>query len=598
MMRYLWQVLIASTAFLLLTIRSSIAAENWVINQFHSDIQIKTDGVVLIAETINVDFGSLSKHGIFRDIPFQYTLNNGQRHYATIQIEEVTINNNPTPYDVSKTGDYTRLKIGDLNKTISGKQTYKIVYNATGVLRPFENHDELYWDVTGEGWPVPIKKASATITLPKSGITQATCYQGPFGSTTPCKSQLSNRLEASFQTTRPLLTNEGLTIVVGYTKGLVPIFTVTPQPQSKSTVNSESLLAPLIAFVITLTLGIGFIGFKWWTTGRDLWWSIPYVFNKQQRVQIKPVDAHRPVVVEYSPPEKLRPAELGTLIDERADTLDVSATIIDLAVRGYLSITEIPIKWIFGETDYLLKKADKDFSELLIYEEKLLKRLFSNRKEIKVSELKKDFYVDLAIIKRQLYKEVVAKRFFPSDPEKIRISYIRIGILLIFAGVVSLAASGAFLAFGGFGLGILLVGILVLVFSRFMPRRTALGYEMYLRTKGYELFISKVEKYRQQFFEKKNMFNEVLPYAIVFGLTEKFAQALKDLGVKPDTTGWYYSSRSLDTVNFTSRINAFSNSLSSAIAATPSRGGFASGRSGFSGGSSGGGFGGGGGGSW
>ena len=126
-----------------------------------------------------------------------------------------------------------------------------------------------------------------------------------------------------------------------------------------------------------------------------------------------------------------------------------------------------------------------------------------------------------------------------------------------------------------------------------MSKRTAHGRELYRRTKGFQLFISQAEKYRQRFFEKENMFNEILPYAIVFGLTTKFAKAMEKIALHPQTSSWYIGSRSFNIAVFSSSINSFSNSLSSAIAATPKGSGFSRG-----GGFSGGGFGGGGGGSW
>jgi uncharacterized membrane protein len=115
---------------------------------------------------------------------------------------------------------------------------------------------------------------------------------------------------------------------------------------------------------------------------------------------------------------------------------------------------------------------------------------------------------------------------------------------------------------------------------------------LYRRIKGYRLFIDKAEKHRQKFFERKNLFNEALPFAIVFGLTGKFATAMKEIGVTTAQTGWYSGTHHFNSHNFSSSMNDFSQSLSSAMASTTSSSG------GFSGGSSGGGFGGGGGGSW
>jgi uncharacterized membrane protein len=211
----------------------------------------------------------------------------------------------------------------------------------------------------------------------------------------------------------------------------------------------------------------------------------------------------------------------------------------------------------------------------------LLSKLFKSGDEVTISSLKQSFYSDLADVKKELYAEVVRKKLFPSDPEKVRGTYTGIGVMLLILGGVGVGLSiSSELVYGiDLAVGLALSGIFCIFMAKFMPRRTAYGRELFRRIKGYRLFINTAEKYRQQFFEKKNMFNEVLPYAIVFGITEKFAQQMHETPI--------YAG------NFGSNLNSFSSSLSSAMASTPSSSG------GFSGGgSSGGGFGGGGGGSW
>jgi uncharacterized membrane protein len=132
----------------------------------------------------------------------------------------------------------------------------------------------------------------------------------------------------------------------------------------------------------------------------------------------------------------------------------------------------------------------------------------------------------------------------------------------------------------------------MVIFSRAMGKRTPKGRELYRRIKGYREFVNTAERYRQKFFEQKNLFNEVLPFAIVFGLTKKFAEAMKEIGLKnPELVG-YYGAHPFSAYTFTNSVTAFSNSFSSAAASVPSSSGSGGG------GSSGGGFGGGGGGSW
>lgn len=576
--------LILLSLFTLFFTYPAYAAENWVIDNFQSQVNLQSDGKVQVTETIDADFGSLVKHGIYRDIPYIYPTDQGNNIYTDVQVQSILQDGSAANYQTSKEGNFLRLKIGDANRTISYKHTYQIMYFATGVLRSFEDHDELYWDVTGNGWPVPITQTSAIVTLP-GGLIKATCFQGAFGSKNPCNMKLSPPTQASFVTTRPLQTSEGLTIVLGYKKGLVPIIQITPPPAYSTAPSSSSEAYPpnMPAFLITLlTLGGGVI-WLWWKKGREQ------------------ASGHEAIMVEYFPPNNLRPAEVGTLLDERADTLDVSATIIDLATRGFLTIKEEAKKWLFGSTDYVLSKTEKDESNLLPYEKHLLSRIFTDGDTAKVSELKTEFYDDLAKTKQDLYQDVVDKKFFPTNPEKVRGRYMAFALVTLILGFVGFFI-GLFVSdvFSGVGLGTAIAGIMLLILHRSFSRRTTQGHELYRQILGFKLFIEKAEKYKQQFLERENIFNEVLPFAIVFGATEKFAKAFDVLGIKPTQPTWYYSSRPFNLILFSSNINNFSSSLTSAIAAQPTRNSFVSSGSGFSsgGGFSGGGFGGGGGGSW
>lgn len=577
---------------LLIFLSTPVSAQyDWTINSLDSQINILSSGKVQILETISVNF-DIQKHGIFRDIPYIYTAEDGEKTYTKIEVLSVSRNNSTEKYKVYKQGDYIDIKIGDPDKTISGAQTYAINYEATGVLKSYDSHDELYWNVTGNFWEIPINKSSATVNFAEPAIEKTICFIGSLGSTENCVSS-STGSTATFINQTPLQAGEGMTIAVGYKKGLVPILTVEPpEPFQKQLLKPQNLFA----FLITFLGGAGTIFYLWYTRGRDFWFKRKDLFDPNAKQELRPPGAHETIVVEYSPPENLRPAELGTLVDQRADTLDVTATIIDLAVRGYLTITEQPKKWVFGKTDYILTKSKKETRDLLPYEKYLYDEIFTID-TISISSLKKTFYDELAEVKKKLYEQVVSKKLFTRNPDTTRNIYLVMGIFLAIGGfILTTIGIGNQIAFVvALSIPLFLNGILLIIFSRFMPSRTAYGRELYRKVKGYELFIARAEAHRQKFFENKNLFNEVLPYAITFGLVEKFARAMKDIGLKPTqaSTGWYSGTHPFAFNSFASDINGFSKSITSAIAATPSKGG------GFSGGgSSGGGFGGGGGGSW
>jgi uncharacterized membrane protein len=570
------------------------ADDSWLIENFNSNIAIQQSGVVSVVETISVDFRDNPKHGIYRDIPYLYE-ENGNKTYTNVDISQVLQNNRGAKYTVSETNGYEEIKIGDPNQTITGRNVYTVMYTVTGILRGFSDHDELYWNATGNDWQVGIQRAEATVTLPSAGVIKVTCYEGQSGSQMPCRSNTASPQVAAFATASSLAESEGLTIVVGYKKGMVPLLVSKPPKTFFEKLIEWPTGAP---FYLLVLLGLGTLGFMWYKYGRDYWFAGNLFGTADQKGSAKPIGAHETISVEFTPPENLRPAEIGVLMDERADTLDVTASIIDLATRGYLKITEIPKKWVFGKVDYLLTKTTPQKrvkpQPLLAYEQLLLDKLFYKRSQVKTSSLKTTFYEDLASVKQALYDDVVAKKLFSFDPEKVRSKYRLIAIALVIFGIclAIVDTKNSFLFVGGLGAGLIVDGALFFLMYRYMPRKTAYGRELYRRCKGYFLFIDKAEKYRQQYFEKENIFNEVLPYAIVFGETKKFAKQMEKIGLKPQQTGWYIGSHPFATGIFVSNVNGFSSSFSSAIASTPSSSG------GFSGGSSGGGFGGGGGGSW
>ncbi len=582
-MRFLFLVTISLFAFFF-TPKVLAQDTGWIINSYESQMHVLESGSVEVEEHIAVDYNTLQKHGIFKDIPYVYDLN-GEKYYTTVQVDEVIRDGEDENYTSYKSGNNIQVKIGDPDKTISGKHNYSIKYIVQGVILPYAQFDEFYWNVTGE-WPVPIENVHAFVNLPKDSILQTSCYVGYSGSTETCKSDISSK--SAFFSTTQLEPNEQMTVAVGFEKGTVPII-VIPKPKTVL----EQIMEPfnIGLFLFPILGGFAFILHHWYRNGRDLWSRGKHLFDPHAKEEVKPIGSHDQIVVEYTPPDKLRPAELGVLMDEQADTLDVTATIIDLAARGYFTIVEIPKKWIFGNVDYQLNKKKDADSQLLSYEKTLMNKIFGDLKMIKTSELKNKFYTDLSRVKKELYSHVVENKLFPSDPEKVRGKYLLIGIVLLIGSLlgiifIQIISLQMFLA------GNIIFSLFVVIFSRSMPRRTAYGQELYRRAKGYYEFISHVEKYRQQFFERKNMLNEVLPYAIVFGLTGKFAQALKDMGIKPEQPSWYVGHTAFSLTSFEKNVNTFSSSLSSAISSAPR----SSGSSG--GGFSGGGFGGGGGGSW
>jgi uncharacterized membrane protein len=322
------------------------------------------------------------------------------------------------------------------------------------------------------------------------------------------------------------------------------------------------------------------------------------VSGEEERV---PLLHDRDAPVEFVPPENIRPGEVGVLIDENANLLDVTSTIVDLAVRGYVKITELPPEGLLRRRhDYELEnlgKADAD-QKLLPYESKIMSALFSTGTTVKLSDLKYKFRAELAAIRNAMYDDAVTQGWYRIRPDKTRARWHGIGILVLIVGAVLTFFIARSTSFGLVPVAIVLTGIALLITAHNMPARTGKGSAMLSRVRGFrQLFDQGDEDIRSRFAEQHNIFSEYLPYAIVFGCATKWAKAFEGLDAEAlGTTNWYSGQGTFNALLIAHSMDDFGTVATGTLyASQPS----SSGSSGFGGGGfSGGGGGGGGGGSW
>lgn len=539
-----------------------VSAED--VDIFDAGITINADGTVDIVERIDYNFGGIEeKHGIFRNIPFIKTNEEGKRFVLDFtDISVLDENERIYPFVEEKNDGYIRLKIGDSNKLVSGRKRYIIRYTVSGALTYFSDHDELYWNVSGDEWVVPIGSVLAAVRLPAKVSPEdikVTCYTGVKGSTeAKCATRYVPGLFEVI-TTEKLLSGEGLTIVVGFPKGLVAVlepkvyFWDSPAGQllMKILLISAAVLALLWYIVLPLVLV-----WRWWKFGRD------------------PVPPMGKTSAWFSPPRTdrgrdFRPGETGALVDEQVDMRDISATIVDLARRGYIRILE-PKK-----NEFQLEKTGKtDDIPLLDYESLLISGLFKGGAEVKMK--KGNFVSVVEDVKKEMYKRLVEEKLFPRNPHTQRTLYEVLGVIALITGNILLAVSS-------------------FIFGRGMPRKTLLGAEQTAVALSLKNFLRSQERFLAFQAKEKLMFEKLLPYAVAFGVEKQWANRFADISLP--APAWYkgYSGGRFTSVHFVNSLNSSFSSFAKAATPTSSSGGFSSG---FSGGSSGGGGGGGGGGSW
>lgn len=599
---------------------------------FRTTIEVSPDGSAQFTEVIDYDFGSTSRRGIFRKIPTRFPWSGaapsdavpGATFDRVTPIEDISVvASGDTPDDVEVTDESgtTQIRIGDPDITITGRHTYTIRYRLVGVANAFGDYDEVYLNTTGDEWEVPILDAQATVRMP-GGIERVACFAGPRGSQLPCQSATPEGSNAKFSN-GVLDASSGLTVVVGVPKGVLidPVTTRVIEERWSPRTAFRATPATVGGGIAVLVAGLAGLGVLGWRRGRDRRYAggvMQAAFgNADGSDEPVPLGRGDANPVEFVPPDGIRPGHLGTLWDEEAHHLDVSAMIVDLAVRGYLRIDEV------GDPGHGRDEIDHQFvrlrpaeqitaggalsrpglESLAPAESVLLSGLFRDGDVIQLSSLKEHFAERMALVQSSLYDDVVAAGWFPTRPDRVRQRWAWRGLgLTVLGGAVAFAVA-RWTHLGLVALPLPFLGLLLAGAARTLPARAPRGTAMLGRVRGFKELFDAGEGERQRFAEDHGAFARYLPYAIVFGCTEQWAQTFADLGVSPQEMGlggWYTSPYGYNPYQFGWVMGSFTTrSTGSLAAATPSSsGGASSGGSGFSGGFSGGGFGGGGGGSW
>jgi hypothetical protein len=581
----------------------AVAVPGESIRSYDVKLTVLADGGLRVSETVEYDFGANERHGIFRDVPTRVPYDQrDDRVYRLHDVEVASPTGAPSDVERNESGGVTTLRIGDPDRTVSGRQVYDIDYTVDGALNAFDDHDELYWNAIGDRWDVPISEATVVVELPATA-TQATCFAGPTGSSLPCTGgvELDER-SVSFTQPGGLQPYSAFTVVVGLPTGAV---TATgPLLEERWSVQGALTPTALTGSLAALILvpGLALLGWLAFTKGRDRRFAgvTPgLVATGGARQEPVPIVGAGPVAVQFAPPEGLRPGQLGTLIDEQANVVDVTATIVDLAVRGHLRIEEQPREGLFRSRDWLLVKVPGGRGDLVEYERLLYSGLFDTGDAVLLSALRKRCAARLAKVQSALYTSVTSEGWFRGRPDKVRGRWQVAGFVLAIAGGWLTFLLGRRLHWAPVGIALTLIGVLLFFLARRMPARTAKGSAMLAQARGFREYVRTAEAEQLRFEEGEDIFSRYLPFAIVFGEAERWVRVFGQLAAAAGTTAvapaWYSGPNGWSSESFADSLGGFTSSASGTIAAaTPS----SSGGSGFSGGSSGGGGGGGGGGSW
>jgi uncharacterized membrane protein YgcG len=595
---------------LLVLFPSALAAQRTlVLERFDSELRVRPDGRVEVIETLRPRFRG-SWEGIFRDVSLEHRTADDRRERLDVELVSITDEaGGPLRFEARNQGRWTRRFQIWVPGAEDATRTVVIRYLVRNALRFFEAEsdigalDELYWNVTGNGWDIPIEESSAVVVLP-DGVSprQWAGYTGPAGSTETAVEVRVADGSVAFNATRAMAPGEGLTVAVGWEPGAV----ARPPALSRfgrGVAGLWPVLLPVLGF---------FVAFRQWRSkGKD--------------------PARRAISVQYDPPEDLSPAEVGTLVDHKAEMHDITATLVDLAVRGFLHIEKRKTRTlgIFSNDEYIfhLKKSRSEWDTLRTHEELYLDALFKHGGagsaggmlrnllggdrgdagaedgagdgptygSVTLSSLKNRFYKDVEGIRKALYAELVDKGHYHRDPNAVKTGWTVVGIsiLVIGAGLGLWAAEMGFFLVEPLVLGgaVAACGLVILAFGQIMPARTPQGARAMEWALGFREFLAKVEEPRfSRMITSPEMFERYLAYAMAFKVEGKWAKAFESMYAEPPR--WYtgYDGGAFRATAFTRDLTAMSTAASSTMSSSPSGSGGGGSSGGGSGGGGGGGF--------
>lgn len=529
-------------------------SSSWSIDSFDSIIEVHEDASITVTETIDVTFDG-AKHGIYRQIPVRYTDPYGNRFKTDFDVLSVHQDNQKASVEYSYNYGYVNIRIGDEDRTITGHHVYEIVYTVDRVFLYFDEYDELYWNVTGTDWEVPIDHTSATVILPDGApVEQYACYTGEYGSTRQDCSKIQDENMALFAA------EDFLTVAVAFPKGFVY------QPTSWERFiwlvqDNWYALIPLIILFFTF--------WTWYRRGRD---------PKMTRT----------IIAEYEPPKGIKAVYAGAIAKNMLKKHHLTAMIIQMAVDGYIKIkaeskkpngkerrtplvTLIPLKTSEG-----LDTAHAKYYDILFkgkMDEVDIQKLKGTISAQKISELQSS-----------VRKWLMDEHIYLKGSFGYQAVFLVLGIMVGVVGIISTSVLGLFT-----GVVAVLSGIFIVVLGYLMPAFTQDGIEARRHVLGFKEFMHTAERYRSAWQEREHIFADYLPYAIAFNDVKKWASTFK--GVQQVAPDWYTGDIAFVSIMASGQFSAVTQSIQSAATVPKSSGS-------GGGGSSGGGFGGGGGGSW
>jgi uncharacterized membrane protein len=545
--RWFW-LLLAAVMLSALVGASSLPAQaaekSLVWERFDVDIQVNSDGTFDVTEHQAIRFIDGTFTFGYRDIPkrnFSYLSDWSVTDAAGNVYTQAMGGALPFTFVVDDSGgSYTiRWYFPETNQA----QTYTLRYRVHDGLRYYADGDQLWWKAVYADRQFPVLESRVRVLVPSPAtIDQWAAYINEEDARDSVVAELlGDGRTIVFDTLRTLRAGEELEVRVQFTAGVLA--GAAPSWQSAADARAAQLeseqafrnrwgpVATVLLGVLTLVMLLGgpaLVYLMWYKYGRD-----------------KPVAR----IADYlpEPPDNLPPGLAGTLLDDSADMQDVVATVVDLARRRAISITELKEEGFFRMGTDFIYRRERDDVPLSAFESRLLKDIFGSGDEKRLSKLKNKFYKDIPDIKTAMYDDLIERGYYRSNPETVRSQFGCLGGgVMIGAGLLSVAlmvllidlTAAAILP----GIGFVAIAASLLIAARFMPRKTDAGAEAAARWKAFREYLRNIDKYAD-IAAQKEIWDRWLPYAIAFGIDKEYIRKFEQINAP--APGWYIPSPSM-----------------------------------------------------
>ncbi len=524
--------------------------------ELDAKVRLAADGSLHVVETHRYDFGAEPAGAVRRTLQTRARYDEAHDQVFTVTGLKASLDGRPVRAERSDEDGVARVALA-FTRAQTGRHTVRLEYAISGAVRRTPEGLELSWPLV-QGMEAEVESVHATVSVPR--VAWAACLAGGDGSSMPCTAATALPHPEFVQ--EDLAPGERMRIIVGLPVNagvhadqvlarrwsLARAFALTPVAVG----TALGLLALAAAAVVAL----------WWTRGRD--------------TRSPGGEPYHPLVdvdgrLEFVPPDRVRPGQLGTIVDETADVIDIVATVLDLAVRGVLVIEEVGRTSPHRRPDWRLRRTDAGEQELLPYERVLLDLLFEGRDSVLVSGLAGTFTNGLRRVQEQLYADVHARGWFRQRPDAVRTRWTTAGGVLALAGLVITVVLAAFTDLGLVGLGLVLAGGVLVWGGDVAPARTARGSALLSRLHDFRAYLARADGSELPESSRAELVARFLPYAVVFGLEDRWAEISAASGRpgEPDAgLGWYHAPENWHRVDLADSVDAFVTTLSGAISAS------------------------------